>query len=80
MIDTARCHKCKRQFPDHLIDNLITVTGGKMTSLSVCPICALDLSNKQHGINRAEFTGEKANQMLKNAREYLEKKKRWNNS
>jgi NAD-dependent SIR2 family protein deacetylase len=79
VIDTARCHKCKRQFPDHLIDNFIWVEHGEKKEMRVCPICALDLKNKVHGTKLDHFTGPIAQSMLNQARAYLEDRKRWNN-
>ena len=62
-----RCLNCGIKFPEHLIQPMV----GSGFSLMMCPICALEVSNKMHGLNRNEFNGEIANQYLKEARAYL---------
>lgn len=64
----ARCTKCQRMFPEHLIQPYVTNVAPPQY---VCPICALALSNEQHGQNRTEFSGEMAQQYLEEAQEYL---------
>ncbi len=61
------CTECKREFPDYLIHPMITTEG----RFIVCPICALDMRNKIHGLNDTEFQGPIANLMLAETREYL---------
>jgi len=67
----ARCSKCQRMFPEHLIQPYITNVA---PTQHVCPICALVLSNKQHGLNRTEFSGEMVQQWLEEAQEFLRNK------
>ncbi len=68
MDETKNCPLCTIDFPDHLIQVMFTSEG----NMEVCPICALDIQNTLHGIERTEFSGEMANQMLFEARAYLE--------
>ncbi len=62
------CDCCKREFPEELLQPYIS--GGSRIP-DICPICALGLSNLQHGMNRTEFNGTMANEMLREARAYL---------
>ncbi len=64
------CTKCKRKFPDHLIQPYIS---SRRAPQEVCPICALALSNEQHGLNRTEFSGKIANHLLDEARAFIAK-------
>ncbi len=65
------CKKCEGEFPDHLINKFISNEG----AISVCPICALELTNQAHGIKRKNFNkGSKAQQLLDEARKIKEKK------
>ena len=66
--DLATCDCCKRDFPEELLQPY--VSGGSVSPDS-CPICALGLSNIQHGMNRTEFNGTMANEMLRESRAYL---------
>lgn len=75
MIDTARCHDCKRLFPDHLIQTLTLITDNKLISKKICPICALEIRNKEYGLTQDYFNAPMANNALNQARKYLEEKK-----
>ena len=68
MPDLAKCDCCKREFPEELLQPY--VSDGPVTP-DICPICALGLSNLQHGMDRIEFNGTMANEMLREARHYL---------
>ena len=65
------CERCEKGFPDHLFDSMF-FEGGYIT---VCPICALAISNEAHGMTRTEFNGTMANEMLTEARAYAELEK-----
>ncbi|KKL23653.1 hypothetical protein LCGC14_2423240 [marine sediment metagenome] len=62
-----RCEICDRNFPDHLISQMVLL-GGRP---DVCPLCALEAMNQVHGMIRTEFGGEMANEMLYEARAFL---------
>lgn len=68
----GNCPHCGREFPEHLVQPMV----GTGISLDMCPICALEISNKMHGIKRTEFAGEIANQYLREAKAYLAEKRR----
>lgn len=66
-----KCKECNRGFPVHLI-NPMCING---EYISVCPICALKIRNKIHGLPEDEpFTGTIANQLYEEAVEYLKSK------
>lgn len=62
-----KCPKCDRYFPNHLINLLVSSAGNTLS----CPICALEHGNKMHDINRTDFDGVKAKQLLAEAKEFL---------
>ena len=62
----TKCNECNRKFPDGLVSNMLTYR-------YVCPICGLKISNEIHGINRTDFDGPIAQQMLFDAREFVSK-------
>jgi hypothetical protein len=47
----VKCEECKFNYPKHLI------------SVGICGICALENSNRVHGIKRTKFNGEIAEEM-----------------
>ncbi len=62
------CTQCHREFPDHLINQM--VMGGGYAF--VCPLCALEMRNKAHGIPvGTPFRGEMAHDMWLEATEYV---------
>ncbi|KKN70689.1 hypothetical protein LCGC14_0428440 [marine sediment metagenome] len=65
--ELKECEICKRMFPDLLIVEVPYV--GERPRM--CPICALEVSNQAHGLNRTEFNGTMANEMLFEARAFL---------
>ncbi len=67
------CSQCHKEFPSHLIDQLVSFEGGLKTSFDSCPICALAFTNKMHGIERTDFTGSMASLMLAEAKEFIKK-------
>ena len=71
MSQETKCTHCERFFPSHLIQSLFT--GGRGYE-AMCPICALKDMNKTHGMNRTEFNGTMANELLAEARAYIKKK------
>lgn len=58
------CSQCKRVFPKRLLHPLLL---GKEVITKCCPICALRITNKYHGINRKSFTGTQAQEYLEEA-------------
>ena len=70
MSQKTKCTRCDKTFPDHLMQSLFTSGKGYE---SMCPICALAQMNEVHGMNRTEFSGEMANQLLYEARGLLKK-------
>ena len=70
MNQKTKCVPCGRFFPSHLIQpHFISGRGFK----DKCPICALKDMNKIHGMNRTQFNGTMANDLLTEARAYLSK-------
>lgn len=65
------CSRCGRDFPDHLIHDLVD---SQSSSVPVCPPCGLALMNERTGLVRTSFsTGSLAQQLLEEARAYLAK-------
>ena len=52
-----QCNKCKWNYPDHLLHPIVDNNG---PSAPVGGICALQITNEVHGINRRRFDGELA--------------------
>lgn len=70
-----RCNACKRKFPDHLVQPMLTIQGGKQGVTYLCPICAFESINLAHGINRTSFSaGSMSQKLLEEARAWIEKK------
>lgn len=69
------CSKCKLQFPEHLIQSMaVTPHGQPLAYLKICPICALQLTNHLHGLNRTDFDGPLARDLLRQARQFIGEK------
>lgn len=64
-----KCQRCKIKFPDDLIQPLFSNLG----NILCCPICALEITDTIHGINRTKFDGDNANILLKKALKFKEK-------
>ena len=56
----SKCAECKWKYPDSLLSPMMI--NGAYTK-PICAICALELSNKAHGVDRTLFTGEIAEHM-----------------
>ena len=66
-----RCGSCKRKFPDHLIQPMVTSEG----TFVQCPLCALEHRNLLHGMPMdTPFHGEMAAAMWEEAKAFIEKK------
>ena len=65
-----KCPKCKRKCPGELLSPLF-VDG--IASSPICAVCALEIGNKFHGIERDGFTGTIAQDMLEQTREHYKK-------
>lgn len=64
-----RCHDCQWNYPQELLNRLFVGgdgNGGGYTPL-ICAPCALERTNVLHGIRRASFQGEIAEQMRQDA-------------
>ena len=61
-----KCNECKREFQDHLLAPLIV---GDRQVNPCCPLCALRLRNKIHGLPAdTPFQGEQAHAMWEEAK------------
>lgn len=56
-----RCDDCRVNYPDEIISN------------DLCGICALEMTNRVHGITRTKFTGEMAEEFRLAAIEHRKK-------
>ena len=66
--EMKRCAECKRKFPGQLINIMFTSDGNFWT----CPLCALEIRNKMHGLPLdTPFHGEIANDMWHEAKEFI---------
>ena len=63
-----QCPQCEKDLPEHLLQPLM-VNGAHTEPM--CPICALGIINKTHGINRKEFAGTQAQEMLREAKKHV---------
>jgi hypothetical protein len=68
----SACEECGRSIPPQYLGPLISSAGMKM---SVCGICALQLSNIALGIKRRKFHGENAEAMRQAAIKHYRKTK-----
>lgn len=58
-----KCAECGWKYPARILSPVVmgNVDGSGLKQTGyVCGICALDITNKLHGIKRTEFTGEQA--------------------
>lgn len=72
MNNMQKCTECKIEYPYGYTFPMFTSEGHQM---SVCGICALEISNKIHGINRKKFDGELAEEARQKAIKYRKKEK-----
>jgi len=62
--NTNECGNCKWKYPfSYLAPMTVAVGGDAATTVSICGVCALELSNKAIGLERTRFNGRKAEQM-----------------
>ena len=67
-----KCVECKHKYPKHLIQPMVIGVRGKLEYRSVCPFCALKITNLVHGLSRTDFfPGSAAQSMLEEARKHL---------
>ena len=66
----TECNECDRKFPDELVQPMFTSKGNTLC----CPICALEIRNKIHGLNDTKFQGEMANELLEETRKFLKRR------
>lgn len=65
---TSQCDRCKRIFPEHLINIIFT----SIRNESFCPLCALLIRNTIHGLPSNEpFHGIRAKALYDEAVAYL---------
>jgi hypothetical protein len=69
-----RCEACKLEFPDHLINPLVSMEIGKVSYPKLCPICALETSNQLTREKRTAFDGPIAERLHQEAKAWLAKK------
>jgi len=62
-----KCGNCKVDYPEEILNYLDL--NGKLVR-DCCGICALELSNKLHGFDRKQFTGEMAERFRMQAIEH----------
>jgi len=56
----TRCPECKWEYPENLLNSMF-VNGGHTPP--ICGQCALEISNRTHGISRKKFDGPIAEHM-----------------
>jgi len=67
---TKKCSQCNRSFPEHLLQPMIRSAGNLY---DVCPLCALKIRNKEHGLPEdTPFTGEIARMFWQAAKDYVD--------
>jgi hypothetical protein len=72
MEDLEKCNKCHRDFPEELIQPMYV--NGKAEL--ICPLCALEIRNKAHGLPiNTLFQGEQAQEFYNEALAWLGRKK-----
>jgi hypothetical protein len=59
------CPECKWSYPSTTYVSPLVLNG--VFTQSICGICALEVSNRLHGIPRTYFTGEMAEEMRQRA-------------
>lgn len=64
------CDKCKKEFPEDMIQPFFSTRGNFM----LCAPCALEKRNKMHGFKDNKFNGSEANKLLFRTKEYLRSK------
>lgn len=68
MSDIQTCTMCDREFKTNMIREMVTSEGNYF----VCPICALEIRNKMHGLPEGTpFRGEMAQGLYDDALVYL---------
>lgn len=66
-----KCGICGKETPDEFLSPFhYYIPGVRSERVIADPECALACLNKIHGDNRTEFTGDIAQQMLENFREW----------
>ena len=64
----TKCTKCKLKYPDHLVSQMASNVGGKLTYTTLCAVCALEVRNLSMGLPLdTPFTGEMASVMYDEA-------------
>ena len=51
----SKCENCKRKIPAELLSPMFLGSG---YTGNICGVCALEIQNKEMGINRVRFQGE----------------------
>ncbi len=69
-----KCDECKINYPSGLVSAMFTVIDGHLRYRNLCGICALEATNKAHGIKRTRFDGPLAEKMRQKAIKFREGK------
>ena len=66
---TKKCAKCKRVPPAGMLSELFL---DGIDSPPICPVCALQIINEVHGLNRSGFDGSFAQWTLEETKKHYE--------
>lgn len=69
-----RCDECGESYPPELVTHYFS-GNARFQRSRCCGVCALALSNKEHGLKRRKFQGELAEAMRQDAIAYRLKRK-----
>lgn len=70
---TLKCTNCQRDFPFHLVNKMTTNQGDAY----VCPLCALDIRNKMHGMpSDTPFMGKAAAALWREADDWVKQQEK----
>lgn len=70
----TKCTKCKLDYPDNLVSDLVSSFKGQLTHTRLCAVCGLLASNATMGLPLdTPFEGTIAKQMYKEAVKYKAK-------
>lgn len=72
ILNRLKCDECKWEYPSHLLNTLRTNVADQ-NDRALCGICALEISNKIHGVKRIKFDGQVAEYMRQQAVKWRKK-------
>lgn len=67
-----KCEECKWDYPAYLL-NILRTNVADQNGRAICGICALEIANKIHGIQRKKFGGKVAEYMRVKATKWRKK-------